>query len=33
MSTAGRFNVLVADFLDETLVEAPILDEIGRAHV
>jgi phosphoglycerate dehydrogenase-like enzyme len=29
MSTAGRFNVLVADFLDETLVEAPILDDLA----
>ncbi len=36
MPTPSRFNVLVADFLDETLVEAPILDdvatlELGRA--
>ena len=29
MSTAGRFNILVADFLDETLIEAPILDDLA----
>lgn len=29
MSTAGRFNVLVADFLEETLVEAPILEDLA----
>ncbi len=29
MATADRFNVLVADFLDETLIEAPILDDLA----
>jgi phosphoglycerate dehydrogenase-like enzyme len=30
MASPGRFNVLVADFLDETLVEAPILDDVAN---
>lgn len=29
MSNSGRFHVLIADFLDETLVEAPILDDVA----
>ncbi|APW63557.1 C-terminal binding protein [Paludisphaera borealis] len=29
MPSPGRFNVLVADFLDETLVEVPILDDVA----
>ena len=32
MPGPGRFTVVVADFLDETSIESPVLEEIAAEH-